>query len=140
MAGGASIVRRDAQGNEIQQFGGNLPSRGHGTADRPRLGGGVVSAVTHDDQLERVLTTMYGVNLYDDPIRFAELNGLTVTDQASIAAVHESPDIVRAAIVDMGKQMSMARASGGRVRATTATGSDYRGRKAMFAIASHLLG
>ncbi|MDR5779154.1 hypothetical protein QCE63_06890 [Caballeronia sp. LZ065] len=108
--------------------------------NRSRLGGGSVSAITHDDQLERVLTTMYGVNLYDDPIRFAELNGLTVTDQASIDAVHESPDIVRAAIVDMGKQMSMARASGGRVRATTATGSDYRGRKAMFAIASHLLG
>jgi hypothetical protein len=83
---------------------------------------------------------MYGVDLYEDPIRFAELNGLTVTDPDSIAAVMESPDIVRSAIVDAGKQISMARASQGRIRATTATGSDYRGRKAKFAIATHLLG
>jgi len=134
------VFRNDASGNEVQQFGGKLPSRGHGSPlGRSRLSGGTGAAVTHDEQLERVLTTMYGVNLYEDPIRFAELNGLTVSDQASIDAVHESPDIVRSAIVDMGKQMSMARASNGRVRATTATGSDYRGRKAMFAIAPHLL-
>jgi hypothetical protein len=142
MAGGARVVRKDANGNDVHQFGGNLPTRGHGVvADRPRLSGTVTTAVTHDQQLEQILTTtMKGLNLYDDPVGFAQAHGLTVTDPDGIAAVHESPEIVRSAIVDAMKQVSMARASNGRVAATTATGSDYRGRKARFAIASHLLG
>lgn len=141
MAGGSTIVRRDAQGNEIQQFGSNLPTRGSGTAQESRSwsvskGGdglafgsaGAGSPVQYDRTAQdAVLAGAMPYSLragngeqvaYDmDPVRYAAVAGLRISPE-HVENVRKYPELALQLLNESVRVRSQARASTGYMAST----------------------
>jgi hypothetical protein len=106
--------------------------------NRQVYGAKSASPISYDERLQRVLTSQFGADLYADPVQWANKNGLSVYP-ADVDNVLEDPDALRSVLVDALQKISQARASGGKVAATSAAGRTRKGKPVRASIASHLL-
>lgn len=136
MAGGAYIVRKDASGNEVHQFGSSLPTRGSGAAQASRswsvskggAGAGAQSPVQYDrTAADAALAGAMPYSLragngdqvaYDvDPVRYAEIAGLRVSPE-HIENVRKYPELATQLLAESVRVRSQARASTGYMAST----------------------